>query len=69
MYMDLNRAYIPKYFTQGLKSESFKTSQLGLLAGEWSRNDMLTPSELYFGLMKSASDTNYLMDKCHVKMS
>ena len=24
---------------------------------------MLTPCELYFGLMKSAADTNYLMDK------
>ena len=29
---------IPKYFTQALKSESFKTSQLRLLAEVWCRN-------------------------------
>ena len=27
------------------------------------------PCGLYFGLMKSATDTKYLMDKWHVKMS
>ena len=42
MYLDLNRA-IPKYFTQALKLESFKslklesfkTSQMRLLAAVW----------------------------------
>ena len=31
MYLDLNRAY-QSFFTQTLKSETFKTSQLRLLA-------------------------------------
>ena len=30
---------IPKYFTQASKSESFKTSQLRLLANVWCRNE------------------------------
>ena len=30
---------IPKYFTQALKSESFKTSQLRLLAEMWGQNE------------------------------
>ena len=34
MYLD-----IPKYFTQTLKSESFKTSQLRLLAEVWCQNE------------------------------
>ena len=34
MYLD-----IPKYVTQTLKSESFKTSQLRLLAEVWCQNE------------------------------
>ena len=30
---------LPKYFTQALKSESFKTCQLRLLADVWCRNE------------------------------
>ena len=51
------------YFTQALKSESFKTSQLRLLAGCGAEMSRLTLYELYFGLMKSATDTTHLKDK------
>ena len=59
---------MPKYSTQALKSKSLHVScdysQMG--GAEMS---MLTPCELYFGLIKSSTDSAYLMDKCHVKMS
>ena len=51
MYLDLNRAY----------------KNIFLSWDYWQKCDaeisMLTPCQLYFGLMKSASDTNNLMDK------
>ena len=51
---------IPRYFTEALKLESFKTSQLKLLAEVWCQNEH---AKLYFGLMKSAIDIKYLVDK------
>ena len=39
MYVSGPEQGIPKYFTKALKSESFKTSQLRLLADVWCRNE------------------------------
>ena len=51
-----------KDFTQALKSEL-----LHLSCDYWQKGgakmSVLTQCELYFGVMKSATDTTYLMDK------
>ena len=60
---------IPKYFTQTLKSESFKTSQLRLLAEVWCRNEHANPIWAAFLIDKLCFRYKLLMDKWHVMMS
>ena len=39
MHLDLGEQGIPNYFTQTLKPESFKPSQVRLLARVWCQNE------------------------------
>ena len=54
---------IPKYFTQALKSESFRHLSRVYWQKCGAEMSMLTPCELFFGLMKSATDTNLFDEK------
>ena len=54
---------IPKYFTQTLVQNDLRHLSSDYWQKCGAEMSMLTPCELYFGLMKSATDTKYLMDE------
>ena len=60
MYLDLKSACQKILLKLKVRIVS---SQLPLLADGWCQMSMLTPCEMYFGLMKYATDTTYLMEK------
>ena len=56
MYRNMNRAYQNSLL-------KLKSDNLDISVKCGAEMSLLTPCELYFGLMKSATVTKYLMDK------